>query len=324
MILTFPLSSLLCLSPLEFASSMLKYLDSKGSANSRVTASPTLVRVALSRKRDLSQYLQDEKRAKLSGARILQSMTPAQAKCYANPSFIATAMRMLDLMFNASNAGSNAPQEKASYHTFSHPFLHIAEQTCTHAVVWKEWQAGTKHPVITLDANTQGCPFNPQELSKTAPRTVVIRPKRPLPAFPLKPTTGGMLTRSKAARAQQSVTPHATITTLRASNTMTYQNTEAKIEGMAAQHHAMMGKPTSREALKAPDKENIRPLEENRQVAKEDEYTVGEGEVIRSVALVNPLLAKAGTQQQSVPKARPPVLGTASVAMKSTMSWRST
>ena len=30
-----------------------------------------------------------------------------------------------------------------------------------------------------------------------------------------------------------------------------------------------------------------------------------EGEVIRSVALANPLLTKAGTQQPSAPKARP-------------------
>ena len=155
--------------------------------------------------------------------------------------------------------------------------------------------------MITLDANTQGCPFNPQELSRSAPRTVVIRPKRLVP--PLRPTTGGMLTRSKAARAQQPIIPHATITTLRASNTMTYQNTEAKIEGV--QQHVMMGKPTSREALKAQDKENVRPLMESKQVTKDEEHTMGDGEVIRSVALVNPLLTKTGAQQPTVPKARP-------------------
>lgn len=279
---------------------MLKYMDGKG--GNRVTASPTLVRVAMSRKRDLSQYLQDEKRAKLGGSRVLQSMTPIQAKSYASPSFIANAMRMLDVMFGAnSNAGNAATQEKATFHVFTHPFVYIAEQTCSHAAVWKEWQPGTKYPMITLDANTQGCPFNPQELSKSAPRTVVIRPRRLVP--PLKPTTGGMLTRSKAARAQQPLAPYATITTLRASNTMTYQNTEAKIEG--AQQHVMMGKPTSREALKAQDKENVRPLMENKQVTKEEEHTMGDGEVIRSVALANPLLTKAGTQQPNIPKARP-------------------
>lgn len=311
---------------------MLRFLESKG-GHQKGGGSPTLLRVANARKRDLSQYLQEERQGTVGGGK--QRLAPLYATSANGASAnslqqmrsstaIGAVLKMVEMLFASKTAGESSTStasERPAFHEFSHPFVLISDASAAHAPVWKEYVLGTaagRYPVLFRDPAQHGCPFVPPVLQTARPAAnAAVQPKRPV-HVPRATAAGaangpGMLTRSKAAAAQQLQKPEAHQEgTLRASNTMT-QPALVMSQSIAP---ALVAQPAVAQPLIAAQaiamasqglQGTARDLDEedDDMLMLEDDALAGK--VVRTVALVNPLVTAAAANQAVVASSKHPV-----------------
>lgn len=321
---------------IEFATSMLRFLESKG-GHQKGGGSPTLLRVANARKRDLSQYLQDEKQGTLGGGK--QRLAPLYSTSTAtngpsanslqqirSSTAIGAVLKMIEMLFASKTAGESSAStasERPVFHEFNHPFVLISDASAAHAPVWKEYVLGTatgRYPVLFRGSAQHGCPFVPPVLqaahlsanTATQPKRLVRVPRTTAAVAASGP---GMLTRSKAAAAQQLQKPETHQEgTLRASNTMTQpalMMSQSIAPALAAQPVAVQPSIVAQPVAAA--NQGIQGATKDLDEEDDDllmlEDDVLAGKVVRTVALVNPLITTAATatNQTALANGKPPI-----------------
>jgi hypothetical protein len=184
---------------------MLKCLDSRAQrastrSNSKAkggsaTLSPTLHRYAnVTKKRDLSQYLKDEKKkGKAVVGNGARGITPLYTAVAQNGGLVHGAA-------NPPNPGTNAAPDDAKkpfFRAFEHPFVLIDDIALLHAPIWKEYgpealkssKSGEPFPVLHWTCPLGYCPFVLPPATAMAPSPQAVAGKG----------SRGVTTRSKAA-----------------------------------------------------------------------------------------------------------------------------
>lgn len=334
------------LSIIEFANSVVRMTEVR--KDTIAPLSPSLLKIVGQKRKDLQQCLAEDKKGLLMRPAMANAVSigrnavraspplrmPSQALSKSgNSSTVNIVCRLLQALFPSSEQGNELP----SFRSFNYPHVIIFDTMRMLAPTWKEYNPQQtnstvcKYPQLFLTTQCNTCPFIPPQITSMMPsnKNASVK-KHSINAF-TRPTTTGILTRSKAAAVapMPNVVTHNNI--LRASMTVAAGQTETQNlsqfgntqlgnkENVLPQPHfgAKLGTSVS-----APNPPNIVLLEDDapkrkepvknlvtEEADEEEEDEEDDLQLIQNTPIVNPLLVNANKKpspkETAVYRARP-------------------